>query len=122
MSGVLEEDGAQLAQYQEIANLPHLRETFRFDFSNPDIDLTDKSELSIRVASFCDWPTSTQPFAMYLAQHGFFYTGVRDIVTCCYCMIKIRASELWKNSDIRKSVCLKDNCPYTFNLEAHQVK
>lgn len=91
--------------------------TFLFDRSNPNSHLLDSGGFSLRLHSFYDWPEPLRAFAGYLAQNGFFYSGRRDKVACCYCLTQLLASALWEDSDIRRRVCLP-HCPYTFNLNA----
>jgi hypothetical protein len=42
-------------------------------------------EAKTRHASFALWPAKTLPSADDLVEAGFFYTGVKTIVTCFYC-------------------------------------
>lgn len=54
------------------------------------------SSYSLRIDTFENWPTSKTQTKEQLAEAGFFYTGVKDHVTCFYCGLGL--SE-WEDND-----------------------
>ena len=57
--------------------LPHLiRDSMRFE--------------SVRLATFSNWPSWATASPTLLARAGFYYTGMRDEVTCFCCGIRLK--------------------------------
>lgn len=50
--------------------------------------------LSNRLASFKDWPSEAEVEPLNLAEAGFYYTRIDDIVRCCCCELEIGG---WKD-------------------------
>ncbi|GFR22910.1 baculoviral IAP repeat-containing protein 7-A [Trichonephila clavata] len=62
----------------------------------PDVRALRKmSDLKSRLLTFKGWPLIMLS-AKQLAEHGFYYTGISDIVTCFYCNISLGN---WKIND-----------------------
>ncbi|CAF3105865.1 unnamed protein product [Rotaria sp. Silwood2] len=69
-----------------IMNGAAVSDAFRYD----EIVLTSAchsayTEIPKRQASFANWPSDPSPSIEDLVRAGFFYTGIKTIVTCFYC-------------------------------------
>ncbi|KAK3098075.1 hypothetical protein FSP39_015924 [Pinctada imbricata] len=68
----------------------------------------------LRLLSFKDWPRESPIFPLRLAETGFWYLKIGDLVQCYFCRIQ---KQNWQKGDNPRKVheLLKPNCPFIQN-------
>lgn len=62
-------------------------------FANPIYRHPQYSNLAKRLESLTNWPMKDIVSPESLAENGFFYTGMRDLVRCCFCGLGLHSWE-----------------------------
>ncbi|GFR17968.1 baculoviral IAP repeat-containing protein 7-A [Trichonephila clavata] len=84
------------------------------------ISLRKMSVLKSRLLTFKSWPLIMLS-AKQLAEHGFYYTGISDIVTCFYCSVSLGN---WKINDdpLTEHEKFSPDCAYLELIKMKSIK
>ncbi|CAC5392019.1 unnamed protein product [Mytilus coruscus] len=74
--------------------------------------------VAARIRSYSNW-TRTYPKPVVLADAGFYYTGIEDVVQCFYCGLKLRRWDVFDDPWVEHARHGK-HCPHVANVKGNE--